>query len=58
MDIDNVPLGPGQRRDVAAYTSTTRRQGNFVLWYPDRKFFLLGRRITDSWLSDLEVPAP
>jgi hypothetical protein len=26
------------------------------LWHPERKFFLLGKRITSEWLADLQVP--
>jgi hypothetical protein len=47
MDHKGVSLGkPGTngRLDLALYSSfTVRRQP--VLWYPDRKFFLLGRVI-------------
>ena len=28
--------------------------GERVLFYPDRKFFLLGKYITDEWLSDCD----
>lgn len=48
MDHDGVGLGkPGTpgRTDLALYSSFTVRQGRAVLWYPDRKFFLLGRII-------------
>jgi hypothetical protein len=48
MEHDGVALGaPGKkgRIDMALYSSTTRRDGQTVLWYPDRKFFLLGRVI-------------
>ena len=38
---------------LALYTSFTNRHGNDVLWYPDTKFFLLGKRITPAFLSDL-----
>ncbi|MCX6992250.1 MAG: sialidase family protein [Kiritimatiellaeota bacterium] len=51
MDHDGVPLGkPGTsgRLDLALYASFTVRNGIPVLWYPDRKFFLLGRRIPVS----------
>ncbi len=48
MDHDGVSLGkPGTRgrMDLALYGSFTVRNGRAVLWYPDRKFFLLGRII-------------
>jgi hypothetical protein len=56
MDNDGVGIGPLKRIDIGVYPSVTRRQGRFVLWHPDRKFFLLGKRITPEWLADLEVP--
>jgi hypothetical protein len=57
MDHDGVPLGkPGTagRLDLALYASSTVRHGKAVLWYPDRKFFLLGRTIGEEWFA----PAP
>lgn len=50
MDHGGVSLGkPGTagRLDLALYASFTVRQTQPVLWYPDRKFFLLGRKV--SW---------
>ena len=52
MDHDGVSLGkPGTpgRIDLALYASFTVRHGQPVLWYPDRKFFLLGRIIGNEW---------
>lgn len=49
-------IGPLDRIDCGVYPSVTKRKGNYVLWHPDRKFFLLGKRITEEWLSDLTVP--
>ncbi len=48
MDHKGVSLGkPGTagRIDMSMYSSFTVRQGRSVLWYPERKFFLLGRII-------------
>lgn len=56
MDNDGVGIGPLNRIDIGVYPSVTKRKGNFVLWHPDRKFFLLGKRITPEWLADLRVP--
>ncbi len=53
MDHNGVSLGkPGTagRLDLALYASFTVRGGQAVLWYPDRKFFLLGRRIGSEWV--------
>jgi hypothetical protein len=27
-----------------------------ILWFPDRKMFLLGKYITDEFLADMKVP--
>ncbi len=35
------------------YTSTTVVDGKLVLWYPDLKFFLLGRTIGEEWFEDV-----
>ena len=46
MDHDGTPLGPPEKRgrlDLALYSSFTLRHGKAVLWYPDRKLFLLGK---------------
>ncbi len=54
MDHDGVALGkPGTngRVDLALYASFTVRDGQAVLWYPERKFFLLGRTIGPEWFA-------
>ncbi len=56
MDNDGIGIGPLNRLDTGVYPSVTHRDGNFVLWHPDRKFFLLGKRIAPEWLADLEAP--
>jgi len=56
MDNDGVGIGPLKRIDIGVYPSFTSRDGNEVLWHPDRKFFLLGKRITPEWLAELSVP--
>ncbi|WP_135556814.1 sialidase family protein [Paenibacillus cymbidii] len=44
------------RVEVATYTSLTEQSGRRMLWYPDRKHFLLGRHIADEWLTELKPP--
>jgi hypothetical protein len=57
MDNDGVRIGHGRgRADLAMYASFTTRGGQHVLWYPDRKFFLLGKRIAPEWLADMAAP--
>jgi hypothetical protein len=53
MDNGGVPI---LRPDLAMYSSVTRTEEGVMLWYPDRKFFLLGREIKRAWLSSLPVP--
>lgn len=47
MDHDGQGLGPpgAWRCDLAMYSSLTVRRGQAVLWYPDRKFFVLGKHL-------------
>ncbi|MFB3825240.1 MAG: sialidase family protein [Bryobacteraceae bacterium] len=46
----------GGQTGVGLYTSFTTRKGNNVLWHPDRKFFLLGKKITPEFLAGLGAP--
>lgn len=43
------------RNDLAMYASTTDSPQGIILWYPERKFFLLGKNITTAELRDLPV---
>jgi hypothetical protein len=47
MDHDGIPLGPPGKRgsSLALYGSVSYSDTGMTLWYPDRKFFLLGKRI-------------
>ena len=56
MDNQAQGIGPLTRTDCGVYPSFTRRKGNNVLWHPDRKFFLVGKRIGREFLADLNVP--
>ena len=56
MDNDGSGIGPLKRLDCGVYPSFTARKGNRVLWHPDRKFFLVGKRISDEFLSGMDVP--
>jgi hypothetical protein len=42
---NSVPIGPGERTDFALYSSLTFVNEKPVLWYPDRKYFLLGKYV-------------
>jgi hypothetical protein len=59
--LDNGDVGVDGRADhpqkgIGIYTSFTTRKGKNVLWYPDRKFFLLGKEVTAQFLESLHVP--
>lgn len=56
MDNQGAKIGPLKRIDIGVYPSVTRRKGEFVLWHPERKFFLLGKRIPESFLNAMSVP--
>jgi hypothetical protein len=56
LDSDGVCIGPKQTCEIATYPSLTEYQGQRILWYPDRKFFLLGKRLPDELLAELNIP--
>jgi hypothetical protein len=45
-----------KRSNVGTYTSFSTSNGENILWYPDRKCFLLGKKITNEFLEGLIVP--
>ena len=47
MILENYvrPWGPDDRTEIATYPSLTEDETSYVLWYPDRKHFLLGKRL-------------
>ena len=55
LTTNNVPVGPKGTAEVATYPSITERHGVRTLWYPDRKYFLLGKYLPDSMLDGLKV---
>ena len=57
LDTDGVPIGPKNTAEIATYTSLTEAKGRRVLWYPDRKYYLLGKILSDDVLAGLTVPA-
>jgi hypothetical protein len=56
MDNDGKGIGPLKRVDIGGYTSFTTRNGENVLWHPERKFFLLGKIIRPEFVEGLRVP--
>ena len=55
FDTEDIPVGPKATAEIATYTSMTEWHGKRVLWYPDRKYDLLGKYITDALLADMPV---
>ncbi len=50
-DTDGIPIGPKGTSEIGTYPSLTEWRGERVLWYPDRKYYLLGKHLTDEFLS-------
>ncbi|MCK5120215.1 MAG: exo-alpha-sialidase [Candidatus Latescibacteria bacterium] len=56
-DSDGVSAGVQYRTEMGTYGSLTEQGGKRILWYPDRKHFLLGKIISDELLESCgEVP--
>jgi len=52
---DWVPIpGRDTGTQVATYTSLVEDRGERILFYPDRKHYLLGRYLTDEWLAECD----
>lgn len=58
LDTEDVIYGPKKTISAGMYPSLTEYKGKRVLWYPDRKHFLLGKYIPDALLEDMTVPEP
>jgi len=59
LTVAGTPPGtPGMptSADLSLYSSFTTRQGRDILWYPERKFFLLGKEVTAEFLAGMTVP--
>ena len=51
IDTRGIGIGPGGRTDAGTYGSLLEDGEDRILFYPDRKHFLLGNRLTDEWLA-------
>ena len=54
VDTQGVGLGVGGRTDAGSYCSLVEDGDDRILFYPDRKHFLLGKYLTNEWLADCE----
>ncbi len=52
LNTNDLPIGPKGTAEIATYTSLTERDGKRILWYPDRKYYLLGLFLTDEVLAN------
>ena len=57
LDTQGVIVGPKKTAEIATYPSLTEWHGQRVLWYPDRKYYLLGKYLPDALLADMKAPA-
>ncbi len=51
LDNDGITVCAKGSNEIATYTSMTTFKDKLTLWYPDRKYFLLGKHITAEMLS-------
>ncbi len=57
MDNDGIPAGHSSKLvDIALYGSLLKINGKWVLWYPDRKHFLLGKVLDMETFNKLCFP--
>lgn len=57
LDTQGVPMGTGGLTEVATYSSLIEDGKDRVLFYPDRKHFLLGRHLPDELLAECDPGA-
>lgn len=55
LDTQGVTIGPKGTSEIATYTSYTEFHDKRILWYPDRKYYLLGKYITDDLLANMTI---
>jgi len=58
IGIDGIkrPIIDMNSGSLSLYSSFSNRKGVDVLWYPDTKCFLLGKKIASEYLKDMVVP--
>ena len=48
LDTDGIAVGPKGTAEIGTYTSLTYWRERHILWYPDRKYYLLGKYIDEA----------
>ena len=56
MDVQRVCVGVQNLNMMAMYSSLTQRDGERIIWYADRKQFVVGKEIPDAMLADMKAP--
>ncbi len=56
LDTGGIAFGPKKTASIATYPSLTERDKTRILWYPDRKHFLLGKYLPDTLFEGMNVP--
>lgn len=56
LDTQGMIVGPKKTAEIGTYPSLTEWHGKRMFWYPDRKYYLLGKELPDSLLADMKVP--
>jgi len=51
LDNGGVIVGPKATNEIGTYPSLTEVNDKRILWYPDRKYYLLGKFLTDELLG-------
>jgi len=53
LDTEDVAVGPKNTSETCTYTSMTYFKDKLMFWYPDRKYYLLGKEITDELIEQI-----
>ncbi|HPR75372.1 MAG TPA: sialidase family protein [Oscillospiraceae bacterium] len=53
LDDDDIAVGPKQTAETGTYTSVTDFNGKLTFWYPDRKYYLLGKYLSPELITKL-----
>ena len=53
LDSENVIFGPKMTAETGTYCHLTDEGKGYNLWYPDRKFFLLRKFISNEFIESL-----
>lgn len=54
LDSDDIAVGPKKTAETGTYTSLTEKDNEIFFWYPDRKYYLLGKKIPQSLIDEIK----